>query len=182
MPLPLCVRVDADDANSAQSLANDGWRQIEVLETWRQSRRRAWRVMKNYPVRAADKGDIPWIAELAASSFTHDRMHRDTTVPRDLADAAKRAWVEQTELPIWVPENGDLAFLILRRGIIDLLCVHKDQRWQGIGGKLIKAVMGKLLPHGLLQAGTQDTNTAAQRLYASLGMAVVRRQTSWHKP
>ncbi|KKL90926.1 hypothetical protein LCGC14_1899770, partial [marine sediment metagenome] len=34
MNLPACVRIEADDFRSRESLLKDGWEEVEILETW----------------------------------------------------------------------------------------------------------------------------------------------------
>lgn len=182
MVLPLCVRTEASDARSAAALTAEGWRPIETLETW-QSRARNWPFRKRPFALRAIGSDLTWIAELAAESFTHDRLHADGLVAKVDADASKAEWVraafETHGTEIWVPD-ARFAFLIMRGEVIDLICVRASARRKGIAGRLIKcAVSGRRMA---LTAGTQSTNKPAQALYSSLGMAVVRQQTSWHKP
>lgn len=183
MVLPLCVRTEASDARSAAALTAEGWRPIEMLETWRSPIRKWPHYLK--PARLATPADANWIAELAAESFTHDRLHADELVSKAEADASKAHWIpaafSDPGREIHIPRDGRFAFLILRGGdTIDLIAVRASARRRGIASILIRqAVAGRRLA---LTAGTQSTNKPAQALYSSLGMAVVRQQTSWHKP
>jgi ribosomal protein S18 acetylase RimI-like enzyme len=180
--LPLCARIDADDTRSADALKADGWREIEVLQTWR-SGVRAWRVNKRPYARRATHDDFNWIATLAADSFEHDRLHADRSVSREDADRAKGRWAGEAmadpDREVWVPVDSPDGFLILRGNVIDLVCVRTAGRRKGVAKRLIRsAIAGKRIA---LQAGTQSTNIAAQRLYESLGMEIVRRQVTVHK-
>jgi ribosomal protein S18 acetylase RimI-like enzyme len=181
MALPLCVRIDAADEWSATALAEDGWRCIETLETWRQiEKRRRWPMLKQFPVREAQPSDMAWISRLAAESFAHDRLHKDPLVDKAEADAHKVRWVNEAET-IWVPCKEPAAFLIMDGARIALIAVRKKFRSCRYASRLIRAVMHLTMPEGQLIAGTQSTNEPARRLYASLHMTVIRSQTTWHK-
>lgn len=181
MTLPLCVRIDAADERSAINLKNDGWREIEVLETYRGTV--AGQI--NYGITLAVPTDISWMQDLACEKFKLDRLHTDPIVPELDARQEKRAWVERAQYDadsiIWkyAEEQG---FLIARWDgddfVIDLLCVANPRR--GIATALIR--------HGMfccvathVRAGTQSMNEPGKALYKSLGMEIMKRQRTFHK-
>lgn len=181
MPLPQCTRIDFDDEAGRQKLFADGWREIEVLETWRGMAPRGVGV----PVYRAEKPDIPRLQEIAAAVFTEDRLHKDPMVSKDDADAAKAKWVadavmdpHRAVLIHGQPIAGFLSYFPGETVTIDLIAVHPESRERHIGTSLLIAACHSAK---WVCAGTQSTNESARRLYSSLGMSVVLRQRTFHK-
>ena len=178
MPLPLCVRIEADDHRSAEALLADGWRQIETLQTWRSTV--ATTGLRHPDMIRPTKAEHRQLIIAAGRWFSQDRLHADPKVDKEVADEAKRQWMKDALADIyreiWIlgtmPVEG---FVIVRPGtpvIIDLIAVDPLLRGRGIARRLLQHVVGT---YGKgIQAGTQATNAAACRLYKSMGMTRVR--------
>ena len=195
MTLPLCVRIDAEDQRSRQALLDDGWREIEVLETWETAIDYTHYMNLGFPT--TDRfGDIKMedFEKLAVESFTYDRLHADPDVSKEDADQAKRDWVRRVfatsgghqRIFGYPGDDGDLAgFLIVKVDadavVIDLLAVAESKRGRGIGRSLVSMALKQFPNRRFLRAGTQRTNEPAARFYASLGMRVVKTQRTLHK-
>lgn len=170
MPLPLCVRVDFEDTRSAQALHNDGWRQVEILETWRG------------PLDPIPQSHVwPMTADAAASLapiachwFEHSRLG-----PKE-----KEEWIRNAD-----PDTSfmcDAGFVILRLGldgtvIVDLIGVDPGCRGRGLASIMLREATWRWHNRKWLQAGTQETNIPAKKLYESLGMKIIRNQRTFEK-
>ena len=190
MPLPSCVRIDASDMHSAVCLMDDGWREVEVLETWE----REATPLEEFPcvpdalVREAREDDRPRCQWIASTSFTRDRLHADTKVNNATADLAKVQWVDHAfdgdaDSILVIELEGDLVgFLVCQKinvAIIDLIAIDKRHRKLGLATQLIAAA---ILRYGVvMRAGTQCNNRAGQAVYEKLGFKPVRMQRTYHK-
>lgn len=195
MPLPLCVRINADDTASRDALLVDGWRDIETLVTY------VGRVA-DMTATGIDTVDVTYVlnraaevdavAELAGRIFTFDRLHRDTRVTKTDADEAKREWVRKAfgnpQCHIFTARVAGvlLGFLIVKlQGevlLIDLIGVDLAAQGQGIGQSLIVGAISALRGWvDAVQVGTQDVNTDAKAFYEGIGFHRTKSQTTFHK-
>lgn len=205
MTLPLCVRIDVDNETSAENLRKDGWREVEVLETWAGT---LWKPQMSdlttdtlYPIgRLAIPADMPACIDIARRAFIHDRLHRDPEVPKEVADQAKEDWVRRIfgsryGPRMWVAETERKlsAFAAVKhwRGddrndfgaVVDLIAVDPEcKKTRGLGSRLLRAAL-EYVASGYMhvRAGTQESNTPAKKMYSSLGMRPVYRQRTFHK-
>lgn len=184
MPLPECTRLSIGDDRLYVEPVGTGWREIEVLETY-------FRDMKDVvgPVRDDEIVDLVCIA---MSAFTEDRLHADPMVPKETADAAKAKWVVDAcadyhrSVYVYRVDGKPAAFISIafeeKRGYrVDLLAVAESHWDKGIGKALLLYACGQKNISNLW-AGTQSTNGPAKRLYESLGMTVVKRERTFHRP
>lgn len=188
MSLPLCIRIKATDQRSADALRQDGWREVEVLETWRANSPFNNRIHKL--IRPAKPSDNLVCQKIASQAFMYDRLHMDPCVSDDEANDAKRAWVNgafTTNLPnLFVYDDSIVKGFISMKietnmAIVDLVAVDPVYHGKGIGRALVCHAQ-TVYPHiNQIQAGTQEINVAGRALYASLGFAVVDRQRTFHK-
>lgn len=184
MPLPECMRIDIDNFDEGAHLSVVGWREIETLETYHGN-------LRNVIGPVADN-EVADLARIAMSSYTQDRLHADSQVDRTLADAAKAKWVvdacadHHRDVYVYRVSGQPVAFISIAfekdRGYrVDLLAVEKTHRGQGIAKALLLYACGAK-NIGALWAGTQSTNEAAKALYESLGMSLVKRERTFHRP
>jgi ribosomal protein S18 acetylase RimI-like enzyme len=196
MPLPEMIRIDEQDWEERRKLLADGWREIEVLETW------CTQPIRYTFVRPAAAADLPEIARIAFESFTHDRLHKDPnvsdadasfskvrTVLEAFASDKKKVFVSGGEKP----GKRVSAFLVLEpnrydddnpigTGVarVDLIAVDRENIGEGHASSLIQSVMRDFGINHLV-AGTQMHNEPAKKLYESLGMSVVKRERTFHR-
>lgn len=203
MTLPLCVRIDVDDSRSAENLKADGWRDIEILETWAGTiwKRQITDISLDsvYPLgRRAVPEDMPACIDIARRAFIYDRLHADPQVPRELADQAKEDWVRRIfatdYMDTWIAEwdGKTAAFASLRhwRGddrrdfgaVVDLIAVDPDCKGRAIGQRLLRTTLDTVSDGFMhLRAGTQQSNGPARKMYRNLGMNIIYRQRTFHK-
>jgi ribosomal protein S18 acetylase RimI-like enzyme len=137
------------------------------------------------PIREARPADHPRLLEIAESCFVYSRFHLDPLVPNHVANAIKRAWVENYLLGrrgecVRVAEDagqpvGFLAVLPATcRGrsarVIDLVGVDRRTQGRGVGKSLVADFVGSC-PQAceLLRVGTQAANIPSIRLYEGSG-------------
>ena len=192
--LPEMIRIPFDDEPGRRRLLAEGWREIEILETWDGEAPPEVAIPTALRFRLAEPEDGSALGEIAASSFTHDRLHMDPAVAPAAAAEAKRKWVGDAladrlrTVLVASGASAPVGFLAWKRiklrgrnaMLVDLLAVASRCRRQGVAGALV----GQGLKHSgfrLLRAGTQATNAAAKSFYENLGMGLVRRQRTFHR-
>lgn len=191
MPLPKCVRIEYADKRSAEALLEDGWREVEVLETWRRKAKPvdADRLKGQAEIRRAEKRDMNALIWIAQTSFVHDRLHSDNEICSAEADKAKGEWVRRAFSGdadrIFVAEYDDrvVGFVICKvikgYSVIDLIAVDRRYREHGIGSQLLVYAIHH---YGLdMEAGTQERNKAGKELYKSLGFVCKGKRRTFHK-
>ena len=180
MPLPSCTRIGFYDRDKAKTLLANGWREIEVLETW--YGRTKWELGDLIEAGPQHREKL---MKIARAVFTHDRLHKDPLVDKKDADEFKAKCISDAiddyDRRVFINRNDPTAFLSIWAGgtgvaQIDLVA----SMTRGAAETLIKRAVVKLLVHDL-EANTQSTNEKARRLYAGLGMRVIRRQRTFHK-
>lgn len=190
MPLPLCIRIDASDVHSATCLLDDGWREVEVLETWEREAvpLEEFPCVANSLVRDATEADRQRCQWIASTGFTRDRLHTDMKVTNAEADFAKVEWVNNAfdgdaDVILVIELYGDIVgFVICKKTpvvIIDLIVIDSRHRRKGLATQLIAAAI--LRSSCVVRAGTQVNNRAAQVVYEKLGFKPVRMQRTYHK-
>jgi ribosomal protein S18 acetylase RimI-like enzyme len=195
MPLPEMIRIPEGDYEQRRKLLSEGWREIEVLETY-------WG-----PAPEEHKHDgidhIMWRGDstlveaccLAMRCFTHDRLHKDETVPKEHADMMKVITVAQhnrhIDEDLFVYGSPVSAFLLSHHGyselhqqfglVVELIAVDEPARGRGIAKKLVQHAAESYGKLKYIEAGTQMHNEPAKKLYESLGMSVVKRERTFHR-
>lgn len=165
MRLPLCVRIDFDDEQSALCLDADGWRAIETLQIWAgiAERQRDNRVQMGSP--------FYW-------ESLHTRLHKDPKISDEAANTGRWMMMQQAASQGDCLVIGKDAFVIFHREgsvRVDFIAVRPEARGKGLGKALIHHIGGKII------AGTQSTNEAANAFYRSLGFHVTKMQRTYHK-
>jgi ribosomal protein S18 acetylase RimI-like enzyme len=194
MPLPLCARIEADDTRSAAALRADGWREVEVLETWcrplGQGNHWQWFVVD---VRRSTPQDLLACQAIAARSFTTSRLHSDPQVPLDVAEQFKLDWIKRAfdEAPedvfvhVEPTHNKVDGFLICKAEMnairIDLIATDDSRRQKGTATRLVGWAIDAYPGRPCIVAGTQERNGPARLFYQKRGFRVIRRQRTWHK-
>jgi ribosomal protein S18 acetylase RimI-like enzyme len=194
MQLPLCARTEADDSRSADALRADGWREVEVLETWcrplGQGNHWQWFV---HGVRRAEPQDLLVCQAIASHSFATSRLHSDPHVPLDVAEQFKLDWVKRAfdETPedvfvhVEATHNKVDGFLVCKPEMnairIDLIATDDSRRQKGTATRLVGWAIDAYPGRPCIVAGTQERNGPARMFYQKRGFRVIRRQRTWHK-
>jgi len=139
-------------------------------------------------VRHARPADEPSIRKIARESFSHDRFHADTNIPRSVADEVKEQWVanyfkgKRGNALFVLEEHGSiLGFLLAikdkpQRFNIDLIGIAKAHRGQRFGEFLVTFAQAYFSAGGHcseILVGTQITNLSSLRLYQRMGFSVI---------
>lgn len=192
--LPLCVRIDADDARSANALWLNGWRQIEILEIYRR------RIDAKLPINnsPAEDLDVYRCAAIWEAAAGHNRLHNDSKVPRKTADAARRKSVidaferarkHPDKTVILAARRNDMVAGFIAIDIsppearIDMLAVQDVHQRAGMATGLIADAMSAAAKGGaeFILAGTQRENIQARKFYMANGFQLWRTQKTFHK-
>lgn len=186
MPLPICTRIPIDDEASEVYLVNNGWRNIEILETWVGQAPRYY--LENIGLVFED--EIPDLMKIASEGFKHDRLHADPSVEKKQADGQKAKWImdacNDPQRKVFVYRKpGPIGFLSVYLEwdgivIIDLIAISSKYRHKGYAKKLVLHACHALSAK-VIRAGTQECNVEAKLFYRSLGMNVAKRERTFHK-
>ena len=109
----------------------------------------------------------------------------DSFVGPDLGAKIKSDWAKNffhglrgDRLLVVEEKKKPSGFILLIEGdertVIDLVCVNPEKQGKGLGKALLQAAE---TPGKWIQAGTQEINHAARRMYEGLGYSV--RETCW---
>jgi len=139
-------------------------------------------VRESRPTERAD------ILEIAESCFVYSRFHLDPQIPNEVANAVKRAWVDnyckrQRGDRLFVAEidGTPVGFLAAirrmvgkqRAWIIDLVGVHRDYQRRSVGRALVDCfVRESHADADMLKVGTQAANVPSIALYEKCGFRV----------
>ncbi|HEX5425736.1 MAG TPA: GNAT family N-acetyltransferase [Candidatus Acidoferrales bacterium] len=132
------------------------------------------------------------IGEIAATSFSEDRFHRDPAIPDSVADNLKRCWATN----FFTGERGDwmvvacigknpVGFLQLVRTadggfLIDLIAVTEDERGRGLACAMIAFARDNCGCEGQAVVGTAIANTRSIGLYEKMGFRLCGAQYVFH--
>ena len=188
MSLPLCARVDETDERSAEALVADGWRPIEILETWYSNVAYPMAETHDFDIRRLRSSDrVACHFILGQNNYPLSRLFTDPNVPFVLADSTRGAWLrsvfDNDYLCLVADEDDVMAFITCYpyRGAnrIGFLAVLNQYQGRGIAKALVRDLIRRVKTD--MYAGTQAHNESARGLYASLGFECIGRQTTFHK-
>lgn len=182
MPSPLCVKIEASDKDSGKSLLEDGWRQIGCLLTYRGVITKTEEVSDVW--RGTGKHDNALAHTLAANIPWSSRLFKDRRDALGLTKIDSEITWAYRQKRLYVSENG---FLVVKHeehgfriGLIGVLPTHQKSKQ---ATKLIRFARNDIDKTGPMWiiAGTYQDNQGARKLYASLGMEVVKSELIFHK-
>jgi len=132
------------------------------------------------------------VGDIAATSFSDDRFHRDPAIPNPVADELKRCWATN----FFVGKRGDwmvvacvgerpVGFLQLLRMpdgglLIDLIGVSAGERGRGFARAMIAFACQNCDCSGEVVVGTAIANTRSIRLYENMGFRLRGAQYVFH--
>jgi len=151
---------------------------------------------RSVPVRDSLPQERPAILEIAESCFVYSRFHLDPQVPNEVANAVKRAWVDNyclhkrgDRLLAAEVDGHPVGFLAVNKAkvgeqrvqIIDLIGVHRDYQRRGVGLSLVESFIRESCGDtDLLRVGTQAVNIPSIALYEKCGFHVVETAYMLH--
>jgi ribosomal protein S18 acetylase RimI-like enzyme len=184
------ARVAADNVAAATMLEDAGFHVVDMALTFG-ARAETVALDRQGEARDAAPQDRADVARIARDGFRFSRFHLDPKIPRSLAGRIKAAWAEN----FFNGRRGDAMLLVEvdcvvagfiqllrsepRRLVIDLIAVDEHYRRRGLADAMIAAA-ARRLGEGELVVGTQSANTAAVRLYESLGFRLMGAQFVLH--
>lgn len=182
MLLPECTRIDLANEQRRAELLSSGWREIEVLETWGGA-------AVDPIARPSTPGDLFRCVEIAKTAFEYDRLHADERVLREDADRAKEKWVcdafSDNSRLVFVRGKPADAFLVVKMDgstmVVDLLAVHPSAQRKGFANDLFSFAVA-FTGAEEVRAGTQAANSPARNFYSKLGLVIVKRERTFHRP
>ena len=173
MPLPKCVKCDAEDSMSRTALIEERWRLVGILQTYFGSPRE----QGNWPAEIADyKPGLT--GELLRAIEWSGRLWRDSEVSQQTALTETLKILHDNEPQTYVIGSSPSAFAVFRGCELLLIGVHPKARGLGLGKALIRNAM---LDRTCLLTGTYSDNKVAVGMYHSLGMSLVRSEAVFHK-
>jgi len=132
------------------------------------------------------------VGDIAATSFSDDRFHRDPAIPNPVADELKRCWATN----FFAGKRGDwmvvacvgerpVGFLQLLRMpdgglLIDLIGVSAGERGRGFARAMIAFACQNCDCSGEVAVGTAIANTRSVSLYENMGFRVRGAQYVFH--
>jgi ribosomal protein S18 acetylase RimI-like enzyme len=190
-PMFADVKVQTDDAAGVKIIRRLGFDLIDTNLSFIMPREAAPKPL------SADVGfatpDMAYaVGEIAATSFSDDRFHRDSEIPKNVADNIKRSWATNffagkrgEWMVVACQDNKPVGFLQLLRGadsllIIDLIAVLAAQRGRDLAKAMIAFACAKCECAGPIVVGTQVANTRSVRLYERLGFRFDAAQYVFH--
>ena len=133
-------------------------------------------------LRFANSSDEPEIRRLAKNTFVYNRFNRDPNISNKIANEIKEQWVgnffsgKRGKWMIVVEKNFKIVgFLQLIKKnkntiVIDLIAIDEKNRGKGLAKEMISyAHVNCLTKGGIIEVGTQITNTSSIKLYSKLG-------------
>lgn len=152
---------------------------------------------KNQPasVRTFKKSDIKDVKNIARTSFSFDRFHKDPNIKKELADKTREKWAENSAedknhyILVSTINKSISGFIIVKKGraskedSIQLIAVKKEFRGRGIGSDLIMSALTHSKSKGAysMQVGTQADNSASVSLYKKCGFRIFKNKLTFHK-
>jgi len=147
-------------------------------------------------VHTAARDEHDAILAVAAKCFRWSRFHLDPHIPREVADALKRRWVESYTdgtrgsalyaASVAGQVGGFLAVMESvekgrRVAIIDLMGVAEEHQGKGVGRALVETFIEEWRGRASeLRVGTQAANVRSLRLYESNGFRIASSQYVLH--
>jgi ribosomal protein S18 acetylase RimI-like enzyme len=176
-------RIDEQDWEQRRQLLADGWREIEVLETWRGKKE------VQQLCRLAKWGDVPALLRITRNEFKSDRLHSDPAVSDAEADEFKEMCLlqamQEASSYVYVYGERPVGFLVVRpedyKLCIKMIAVDSKQRERGVARALVEFATRELSFCTAIEAGTQMNNESARSFYKSLGMSVVSMERTFHR-
>ena len=182
MNLPLCVRVEAKDKDSVESLKIDKWKLIGRLLTYTGIMHKGDLVSDaRFAVSEEDK-KYAW--KLSSEIQWSSRLFRDGRQALGYRANDKRISIAHQYGRLVVCDGGFLCINPLENGFaIDLIGVTEKARGSGKAKRMIRFARNAIDKVGPMwvKAGTYDDNNSARVLYQNLGMKVFQEHFIFHK-
>lgn len=184
------VKIPVLRVNAARVFSEAGFYIVDTGVTFERAppEARPVDVFNSVDIRLAAPKDESAVLEIAETAFVYSRFHLDPQIPRAIADAVKRSWVESffrgrrgDEMMVAVCKGVPVGFLLSlhvtncgrRVRVIDLIGVAKSHQGRGIGHRLTDFFMAR--SSGAcdeLRVGTQVANAPAMNLYFKSGFRI----------
>lgn len=180
------TKVSVQDTKTVTALTQAGFSVVDVnlLFSYQPSDQKTG-VSDTCTIRLCTSEDEDGVLSIAESAFQYSRFHLDSNISPSVANAIKRAWIQNYILgkrgdALWVAvlNNQPVGFLAVITSqwdnrdcaIIDLIGVSNTAQGKGIGTALVQFFQQEYRKkYPVLLVGTQAANIPSVRLYEKLG-------------
>lgn len=182
------AKIPTTRVDQVQALVALGFHVVDVNVTFEREAGDLSSSSAALPIREARPEDREALLAIAEQCFVYSRFHLDPQVPKRIANAIKREWVDsyltgrRGERLLTAEENGrPVGFLAVLSAkvhgrtmrVIDLVGVDRHHQGRGVGKSLIRAFVALGVEgNDLLRVGTQAANIPSMRLYERCGFHV----------
>jgi ribosomal protein S18 acetylase RimI-like enzyme len=193
----LVARIDSSLIWHAHALEGNGFELIDGIQTFAL----ASLTVTDFPAgtRLATAEDEHAIADIARSSFVHDRFHNDVAIGTETANRVHEAWARNSvsgqaadAVVVAESDEGVDAFVTvklddslpgLRIATIPLVATGLEVRGKGSGRRATEAALAWAKQQGadVVEVGTQISNVPAARLYQSAGFRTTAISLTYRK-
>jgi ribosomal protein S18 acetylase RimI-like enzyme len=191
------TKINAEDTSTVATLIKCGFAVVDInLMFSYQLLNKVDVLPDSSSIRLYKEDDQVEILSIAETSFKYSRFHLDHKFPNPVANAIKRAWIQNYILgkrgdALWVAsiDEKPVGFLAVISSkcdnrdcaIIDLIGVSNAAQGKGVGTALVQFFQqeyGKKYP--ILLVGTQAANIPSVRLYEKLGFRLCESKYVLH--
>lgn len=192
-PVFVYAKIPVSSAGQAAFLERLGFCLIDTTITFAKPIDAAQRRADGYSVRFATPDDGEPVAEVARSSFSFSRFHRDGAFSKEEADTVKAEWARN----YFRGKRGDAMIVAEREdavaGFLQLLCdretgtvtvdlVAVDPRFRrrGCAARMMQYAQRELKGFETIAVGTQLANAPSLRLYEGTGFRISEAHYVFH--
>lgn len=196
----LNCRVDIEDISSLHALEENGFRIMDTMVTFAfDCRKPKISYLRSiYRVRNFKKSDLPYLIDIAESSFSKDRFHLENSIPKEKANSLYGEWIRNSSHKdhILVSVNSadtPVGFFTHRlfgrlfeftnykiMGDNGLMAVAPSAKGAIVG--LMKVVLENARPHcNYVEFYTQLSNVEVLHLFGKFNLNFIVAQYTFHK-
>ncbi len=195
----LSCKVDVEDLSSVHVLEKSGFKIIETVVTFafKNVRHKIPDIRTIYRVRKYKSIDLPFLMEIARTSFLSDRFHLDNSIPKEKADSLYTEWIKNNSSTATVfvatSKNKPVGFFTYRlyedlanisgfkiMGNNGLMAVTPQAKGAIIG--LMKATFKDVISnYDCVEYYTQLSNREVMHLFQRFNLDFIRTKYTFHK-
>jgi len=195
----LSCRIDIEDLSSIHVLGDIGFKIMETIVTFvfNCKKHKIPRIRTIYEVRKYEQRDLPYLIEMARSSFSEDRFHLDPFISQEKADSLYSEWIKNSSCKdstfVAISLNQPVGFFTHQlykdlahithykiMGKNGLMAVLSSAKGAIIG--LMKTVLeDAILNYDYVEFYTQLSNREVIRLFQKFNLDSIRAKYTFHK-
>ncbi len=195
----LSCKVDVEDLSSVHVLEESGFKIMETVMTFafKSVRHKIPNIRTIYRVRKYKSIDLPFLMEIARTSFLSDRFHLDNLIPKEKTNSLYSEWIKNSSSTdtvfVATSKNKPVGFFTYRlyedlanisgfkiMGNNGLMAVSSCAKGAIIG--LMKATFEDVISnYDCVEYHTQISNREVMRLFQKFNLDFVRAKYTFHK-